>query len=133
MTSYATSAEMVSQYGTAEMVLISNPDNANALTVNATAVDLALTDATAEINTYLLRKGIDLVQTPLLNRLCRVIARKNMKFDAPAQTEKPQWRYDYEDAIKILESMDLADGATQPAVLVSGNARALSRSTLSGW
>jgi phage gp36-like protein len=102
---YATIADMLRFYRYEELVERTNLDGGNATAVNETVLAQALDDATAEIDGYLAgRYPLPLAAVPpLLDRFCRMIARKNLYNDAPPSASgTEQWRREYEDATGLL-------------------------------
>lgn len=108
---YASIPDMLNSYPQSELIERTNLDDEAATAINAAVLSKALADAQAEIDGYLGRYTLPFATVPaLLNRLCRMIARKNLYFDAPPSgTEKPQWRRDYDDAVRMLESISKGD------------------------
>lgn len=102
---YAGTADMLAAYRFQELVERTNIADDTADTVNLPVLQQALDDASGEIDSYLIgRYELPLASTPpLLNRLCRVIARKNLYHDAPPSAgDADQWRKEYQDAVELL-------------------------------
>lgn len=137
---YATIADMLGSYTQSELIERTNLDDEAATAINAAVLNRALEDAHAEIDGYLGRYNLPFVVIPtVLKLLCRKIARKNLYFDAPSfGQEKPQWRRDYEDSVRILEKISTGDidlgtaqSAPHPSVASkSGNQRVFTRTRL---
>lgn len=96
---YATQADMENRFGTDELIQLTDP---NRTAIDATVLDQALTDASAEIDLYLARFNPPLLTNPpMLVVLCCDIARYRLFDDAA--TEQVSKRYD--DAISKLTAI----------------------------
>ena len=106
---YATQAEMTERFGAVELAQLT--DCTNGTVIDTTVLGRALTDADAEIDSYLAtRYSLPLASTPVvLTRLASDVARYRL-FDDAAPT---QVRQRYEDAISLLKR--LASGDVQLA------------------
>lgn len=94
---------MIDRYGNNEMISLTNPDDPAAVAINATTMQGALDDASAEIDGYLqARYTLPLaVIPPVLVQICRQIARY-MLYDQVAPEEI---RNRYNDAVKWLNNL----------------------------
>ena len=136
---YATPEDMVAHFGEPEMIQRTHLDDPAATAIDADVLQRALDDASAEMDGYLGRYTLPFASVPpLLTTLCKAIARKNLYFDAPTSGDRPQWRSNYEDAVRMLKGIstgdiDLGNQTTAPHAAMVGataNRRVLSRSTL---
>ncbi len=137
---YATIADMEGLYSQDELIQRTNLDNPDADTIDLDVLQQALDDAQTEMDGYLGRYTLPFAEAPpLLNRLCRIIARKNLYFDAPPMgADQPQWRLDYKDAMRLLTqiaagTINLGSELAAPhiaVILTSGNPRRLTRRQL---
>lgn len=138
---YATAADMQAVYPHEELVQRTNLDDPTATDINLDVLGRALQDGADEIDGYLGAYSLPFADPPpLLNRLNRVIARKNLYLDAPASERMPQWRMEYDDAIRTLRGISSGDitlgtPATAPhprVVRVNARTRVFTRDRLSG-
>src|SRR3990172_2247057 len=119
---YATQQNMTDRFGSQELIELTDEDNAGS--INAAALGVALTDADAEINSYLAgRYTLPLTQTSdELVRMACDIARYRL-FDTRA-SEQVKARYD--DAIKKLRDVSRGvaslgiDQSSQPVTVAGG-------------
>lgn len=102
---YATQSDLTDRFGAVELAQLT--DRVDGLVIDATVLGRALTDADAEIDSYLAtRYNLPLNQTPVvLVRLAADVARYRL-FDDAAPT---QVRQRYEDAISLLKRMASGD------------------------
>jgi phage gp36-like protein len=137
---YATQADMLARFATRELIQRTNLGSANPTSLDAAVLDTALGDASAEIDLYLTGYALPAVVPEVLKRLCCDIARANLYHDAlPVGEDRPEWLRRYETAVRMLEA--IRDGKIElgiggdplkvPAVHAAGNARVLSRKSLS--
>jgi len=116
--SYTTQADMTERFGADELAQRTN--RADGLTIDATVLARALSDADAEIDGYLAtRYALPLPSTPpVLNRLACDMARYRLYDDGVPETVRVR----YQDAVSLLKRM--ASGEVQLAgitpVAVSG-------------
>lgn len=96
--SYATQADMVERFGEDELIELT--DRARAGAIDATVLDRALADATAEIDGYLAaRYQLPLTTTPLvLVRVCADLARYHLHDDQVPEAVKVR----YQAAVDLL-------------------------------
>lgn len=120
---YATHDNMVARFGEPELIQLT--DKTNGLTVNAASVALALTDADAEINSYLAsRYSLPLTQTTdEVVRMACDIARYRLH-DSKV-TDLVQARYDaviakLRDIAKGVASLGIAQDNAPVATVSSG-------------
>jgi phage gp36-like protein len=136
---YATQQDIVDRYGQDLLLLIADRD-ADAV-IDVDVVTRALTDATAEIDTYLAAKyELPLPSVPeVLVRLCVDVVVYRLSSEADAATEERRIRYD--DAIALLRriaSGEVSLGLPDPppsssgAAVVSGEGRVFSRKSMRG-
>ncbi|MCH4295571.1 DUF1320 domain-containing protein [Shewanella sp. 3B26] len=88
---YATAADMVSRFGEQDLVLLTEREDSTPGAINQPVLEQALTDASAEIDSYLAgRYQLPLAQAPeVLIRSCCDVARYLLLGDrAPEQVEK---------------------------------------------
>lgn len=119
---YATQQNMIDRFGQQELIELT--DEANLGAIDAAVLGVALTDADAEINSYLAgRYSLPLVQsTDELVRMACDIARYRL-FDTRA-SEQVKARYD--DAIKKLRDVSRGvaslgiDQSSQPVAVAGG-------------
>jgi phage gp36-like protein len=101
---YVSAEEFEARVGTVETVQLTNLDDPTATTVNANRLELALGDASAEINGYLATR----YETPLLNipgcikLYCCDIARYRLSENNSPQTYKDK----YDSAIARLKDIE---------------------------
>lgn len=94
---YCTQQNLLDRFGLAELTQLTDHDNLGV--INATVLDLAIADATAEIDAYLTGYALPLATVPAnLVRIAGDIARYYLYDDAPI--EQVQLRYD--NAMKYL-------------------------------
>lgn len=113
---YATRDTLVERCGLDAVLVVADRDQDGVLD-NAVA-DLALADATAEIDTYVgVRHRLPLASVPeVLARLCCDIALYRLSVDAGSHTEEKRKRY--EDAVALLRriaSGEVSLGLATPA------------------
>ena len=138
---YATLQEIIDRYGEDDLLMAADRDGDDE--VDTAAVDRALADASAEIDTYLAaRYNLPLPHTPaVLQRLCVDITLYRLAFNAVGNTEERRQRYD--DAVALLVriskgdvSLGVSTEATPPSkgngVVISGPGRRFSRDTMEG-
>lgn len=102
---YATQADLTDRFGAVEMAQVT--DRVSGVVIDVTVLGRALSDADAEIDSYLAtRYSLPLASTPVvLVRLAADVARYRLFDDAaPAQV-----RQRYEDAINLLKRMASGD------------------------
>ena len=146
--SYATVEDIINRYGENFLYTIADRDNDD--TLDTTAVDSALSDASGLMNSYLsTRYTLPLVDFPdLLKRLCTDIAVYWLAEDGGGTTEEKRQRY--EDALQWLgriangkaelNIIDSDDESDTPAgtvasdgVLIQSNTRLFSRDKLGAF
>lgn len=121
---YATQSDMSDRFGAVELAQLT--DRVNGAVIDATVLGRALTDADAEVDSYLARRySLPLASTPVVVvRIAADIARYRL-YDDAAPT---QVRQRYEDAVSLLKRMASGDvqlaGSTAlaPAGTGAGNA-----------
>ncbi len=102
--SYLTAIEFIQRVGEAEAIELTNLDNPSAIAVNTTRLELALTDATSEINGYLAnRYDVPLINIPGFIKLyCLDIARYRL-----AENNAPEaYKQKYDTAIARLKDIE---------------------------
>lgn len=106
---YATSSDMTAQFGSREVVALTDRDDDGV--IDAAVMASALAQASAEIDTYLVgRYTLPLANTfPMLTIYCCDIARYRLSGSDVAEVETTRNRY--KDAIRFLESV--RDGKTR--------------------
>ncbi len=120
-TPYATAQDIIARHGEDVLVLLADRDGDGA--GDEGVVELALTDASSEIDTYLAPKYDLPLETvpPVLTRICVDIAVYRLASEADTGTEERRLRY--EDAVALLKrlatrtvALDLAgdDGEALP-------------------
>jgi phage gp36-like protein len=111
---YATLAEMITRFGEPELVQRTDP--IEGVAINTVLLGNALTDADAEIDSYLaVRYALPLASTPVvLVRLAADLARYRLYDDGVPETVRQR----YEDAVSLLKRMASGD------VLLVGQAAA---------
>ncbi len=146
--SYATVEDIINRYGENFLYTIADRDNDD--TLDTTAVDSALSDASGLMDSYLsTRYTLPLVDYPdLLKRLCADIAVYWLAEDGGGTTEEKRQRY--EDALQWLgriangkaelNIIDSDDESDTPAgtvasdgVLIQSNTRLFSRDKLGAF
>lgn len=100
---YASQVDMVERFGEQELIRLTDRNRTG--TIDATVLDRALTDATAEINGYLAsRYQLPLTSTPVvLVRVCADIARYHLHDDNipdPVETR-------YKAAVELLRQVSI--------------------------
>ncbi|HVA77889.1 MAG TPA: DUF1320 domain-containing protein [Candidatus Binataceae bacterium] len=143
--SYAAPQDIINRYPNRDLVQLTNEDPA-ATTVNTAALNQALGDASAEIDSYLeARFALPLADPPqVLNRLASDIAMYRLQALRPLHDlEDARRRYD--DAVAMLTkvaagelTLGLAADNAEPPVAdaaeeISGPIRVFSRDTLKGY
>lgn len=118
MAAYATQQDLVDRFGAEELIQLT--DRANTGAIDATVLDQAIADASAEIDGYLGgRYTLPLSHVPLvLSRICADLVRYYLYGDAPLD----QVRQRYEDAVAFLKSV--ARGQMTLGVATDGKAAA---------
>jgi len=115
---YATQIDLVDRFGADELAQRTN--RTDGLTIDTVVLERALTDADAEIDSYLAaRYTLPLSSTPVvLNRLACDIARYRLYDDGTPATVRQR----YEDAVSLLKRMANGDVqlAGMAAVAVAG-------------
>lgn len=143
--SYATSDDLTARYPNRDLVQLTNEDPA-ATTINAAFAQQALSDASAEIDSYLeSRFTLPLTDPPAtLARLCCDIAMYRIQALRPLH-DLSDARQRYDDAIALLLRVaqgeadlglaaDSAEALTAPAVeTVENSGRVFSRDSLKGF
>jgi phage gp36-like protein len=121
---YATQPDMLTAYGTAELVQLTDIEQPRTGAVVGAVLDAALTAASAEIDGYLIgRYALPLASPPaILNGLCCKIARYRLMTTAPDEVA----RKGYEDAVRYLElvargQVNLIAPADVPAAAGAGS------------
>ncbi|UCX05427.1 gp436 family protein [Shewanella glacialimarina] len=107
VTLYATTADMLSRFGQQDLVLLTEREDSVPGEINLTVLEQALSDASAEIDGYIVgRYKLPLVTVPtVLERNCCDIARYFLYGDrAPEQVEKR-----YQAVVKFLTSVSKGD------------------------
>lgn len=115
---YAQVADLVSRYGQAEIVQLTDRATPPTGTIDTTVAERALSDADAEIDAYLSgRYSLPLASVPpVLTRVACDIARYRLWDDqAPEEV-----RSRYEDARRLLESLSAGRVTLGPAQSPSG-------------
>ena len=134
---YATSAQVIERHGADAVLLLTDRDNDG--TADSGAIERALEDASAEIDTYLAAKyDLPLSETPaMLVRLAADIAVYRLAVSADRRIDEHRVRY--EDAVKLLvrirkgeASLGLASPGAPSRAFVSSRPRRFSRETFSG-
>lgn len=100
---YATAADMEQRFGISEMLLLADPERTGE--VDATIVDTAINDATAEVDSYLacvLTEPLETIPTFLVSITCD-IARYRLYSGLTCDTVQVKERYD--DAIVWLNNV----------------------------
>ncbi len=113
---YADSAEMAKRFKDLELVELTNPDDLNASTINEVDMQVALDDASAEIDALIgVRFSVPLDPVPaIVIPVCCDITR--FRLYAGKAPEEVQNRYD--SAVKLLQRMakgDVKVGTEKPA------------------
>ncbi|WP_066568051.1 gp436 family protein [Snodgrassella sp. CFCC 13594] len=105
---YATVADMVARFGELEVMQITDRNQDNQ--IDHDVAEVALADATAEINGYLGRYPLPFVEVPpILTRLCCDIARYRLcATNGVSITEEIERRYKI-DVLKLLEGLAKGD------------------------
>lgn len=118
MSNYATVADMVARFGDTEVMQLSDRNMSNQ--IDQAVVDLALADASAEIDCYLGRYSLPFTKVPpLLVRLCCDVARYRLTSAGGVQiTAEIERRY-HMDEVNLLQN--LASGAVTLGAKVAGN------------
>ncbi|HEY9737477.1 MAG TPA: phage protein Gp36 family protein [Trichocoleus sp.] len=118
MTSYATPQNFIDTFGAVEALRATQIDSPGATEPNLERLQVALDDATDEINSYIQQgyKIADLMRDPprRLKGACLDIARYRLVKNRPPE----DYRQRYEDVIAWLK--DVAKGVASLGVLVSG-------------
>jgi phage gp36-like protein len=98
---YCTQSDMEARYGTAEVLQLT--DRLNTGEVDTEVLDLAIADATAEIDAYLAgRYALPLTSVPVvLTRLCGDIARYRLWENGATDEVRDRYR----DAVRLLEQI----------------------------
>lgn len=142
--SYASQADLVTRFGSQELMELTDRTNGNA--IDSAIVMVALVDADAIIDGYLVgRYAVPVTPTPaLLLRVAADIARFLLHKDRPTESV----RQAYEDALKILADLSkgtaaLAGAAAAPVdaapatpigrILTSGGNKQLTRDSLADY
>jgi phage gp36-like protein len=145
---YASSGDMIARYPNRDLVQLTNEDPTQ-IEVNASVIDQALADASAEIDGYLDgRFALPLTDVPaVLNRLACDVAMYRMQSLRPLH-DMADARKRYEDAIELLvrvargqvtlgltpDNLEPAEGLNEIAINEWGCvARIFSRSSLKGY
>ena len=120
---YATQQNIIDRISNDSLLIIADRDDDGA--VDTAIVDEAISDATAEIDTYVAAKyDLPLAVVPkVLTRLCVDIAVYRLSVDADLGTEERRKRY--EDAVKLLVRISegkVSLGLEEPAVTTNGAA-----------
>lgn len=134
---YASAQDIIDRYGNEQLLLLTDRDGNQA--ADTEVVDQALTDASAEIDTYIAAKyAMPLASVPAsLVRPCVDIAVYRLAADRDLGTEEHRLRY--EDAIAYLKRIakgDVSLGLAKPpkssngVVFVKGRGRKFGRGTL---
>ena len=135
--SYATPAQVTERHGADAVLLLTDRDGDGVADTNA--IERALADASAEIDTYLAVKyDLPLSETPaVLTRLAADIAIYRLAVSADRRIEEHRVRYD--DAVKLLErisvgkaSLGLASPGQPSRAYVKTRPRRFSRDTMAG-
>lgn len=135
---YASVADMIERFGETEMVELTDLEHTG--DVVSSVAERALTDATAEIDSYLAaRYRLPVTDTPrLLSVLCSDIARYRLETGANSE----QGRQRYEDAVATLKKISRGEInlplASPPAVsaepmISPGSARVFDDKALRGY
>lgn len=138
---YATLRNIIERYGEDDLLTAADRDGDDQL--DSAAVDRALSDASAEIDTYLAtRYALPVPYIPeILKRLCVDITLYRLAFNAVGNSEERRRRY--EDAVALLVriskgdvSLGLGVQATPRSkgsgVVINGPGRRFSRDTMEG-
>lgn len=137
---YATVSDLVERFGETEIIELSNLELDHDDTIDEAAVERALTDACAEIDSYLAaRYRLPVSDTP---RLLSLLATDIARFRLQKGVSTEQARQRYEDAVAKLK--DIAAGrinlplARPPAaagepMVVPGRARVFDDDTMRGY
>ncbi len=120
---YATLQNMIDRYSNDSLLIVADRDDNGAIDI--AIVDEAISDATAEIDTYVAAKyDLPLAVVPkVLTRLCIDIAMYRLSADADMATEERRLRY--EDAVKLLVRISngvVSLGLDEPPVTTNGAA-----------
>ncbi|QDL55305.1 gp436 family protein [Rhodoferax aquaticus] len=121
---YATQADMTERFGAVELAQIT--DRTNGTVIDATVLARALSDADAEVDSYLAKRySLPLASTPVvLVRMAADIARYRLYDDGVPDTVRQR----YEDAVSLLKRMasgDVAVAGSSPAVATTGGSNAV--------
>lgn len=120
MTAYATIQDMVSQFGGAEMIAITDRDNFGA--IDEVVAEGALQRASDTINSYLAARfalPLQVVPTQLADACCDIARYKLVGANA---SETDVVRLRYKDALKMLEQ--IRDGKLDVGLTAAGQAPA---------
>ena len=135
--SYATPAQVTERHGADAVLLLTDRDGDGV--ADTGAIERALADASAEIDTYLAAKyQLPLSETPsVLTRLAADIAVYRLAVSADRRIEEHRVRYD--DAVKLLvriakgeASLGLASPAAPSRSWTQSRPRRFSRETMAG-
>ena len=122
---YATQADLTDRFGAVELAQLT--DRTNGVVIDATVLGRALTDADAEIDSYLAtRYALPLASTPVvLVRMAADIARYRLYDDRVTEAVRQR----YGDAVSLLKRMATGEvqlaGSTVLAVATTGSGNAV--------
>ena len=138
---YCTQQNLTDRYGSAELILLTNPDNPATTTINVTVLNKAIADATAEIDGYL-TNYLPLSPVPAnFERIACDITRYHLYDDLATE----QVRERYKNAIAYLtkvaegkisiapDASGTVDATTEDGVAYQAQAAVFGSDALSGF